>query len=147
MADHQRPRGSEYLRQAHGDVVVPGAVGPGDVDAIVAVLACHWPAAVVHDLDMSEPILASAAKGKLSNLTSHDVVAGIIQDGAGVPLPHEAFVYRDRASFDAWEREGATPENAGSMVHILVGLNSMTLVGDPSVTALITAILGAPLRP
>jgi hypothetical protein len=88
------------------DLIVQGA-RRGDADAVVAALARHWPDAVAHDLD-SSPVPASAAK----------------LHGA------ELFVYRDRESFDSWQREGATPANAASMVHIVIGPNSMTVVTD-----------------
>jgi hypothetical protein len=37
------------------------------------------------------------------------------------PLGDEFFVYKDRASADSWERDGATPENQNTMIHFLIG--------------------------
>ncbi len=42
----------------------------------------------------------------------------------------ELFVYRDCASADAWEEEGAIPENFNTMIHILPDVNMLTLVID-----------------
>jgi len=50
----------------------------------------------------------------------------------------EFFVYRDRAASEAWARDGASPENANTMLHFLLddvperhsGLQRLTLVCD-----------------
>jgi hypothetical protein len=39
----------------------------------------------------------------------------------------EFFIYRDRASFDEWERYGATPSNMNTMLHFILPDN---LAGD-----------------
>lgn len=99
------------------DVVLPDR--QGDADAVVAALAKLWPNAVVHDL-VSEPLPVSS--WRLRTRREHKFLPG-----------DEVFVYRDRESFDSWEREGATPENAAALVHIVLGPNSMTVVAARSV--------------
>jgi len=51
-----------------------------------------------------------------------------------VPLSgaSELFVYRDAASLLDWETQGATPENATTMIHLLASDDGLTVVvGDP----------------
>lgn len=36
------------------------------------------------------------------------------------PLGDEFFVYKDRASAESWERDGATPANRNTMIHFLL---------------------------
>ena len=44
----------------------------------------------------------------------------------------ELFVYRDSSSLRDWETHGAKPDNAASMIHLLVGTAGLTIVvGDP----------------
>jgi hypothetical protein len=44
----------------------------------------------------------------------------------------ELFVYRDEASRLDWDANGATPENATAMIHLLVSHAALTLVvGNP----------------
>ena len=68
--------------------------------------------------------------------------SAVIQAGDGavfltlseVPLAtaSELFVYRDRASLRDWDANGGTPENATSMIHLLVNREGLTIVvGDP----------------
>lgn len=47
----------------------------------------------------------------------------------------ELFVYRNSASFDQWEKFGATAENSEEMIHLLAGPEGLTLVvGNPAET-------------
>jgi hypothetical protein len=42
----------------------------------------------------------------------------------------EILIYRDPASLGSWESLGAVPENAGSMIHVLLSGTQLTLVVD-----------------
>ena len=53
-----------------------------------------------------------------------------------VGSPQEMFVYRDEVAREAWRRLGATRENAHTMVHIVLGSKTTTIVTaqDPQET-------------
>jgi len=44
--------------------------------------------------------------------------------------PHGFFVYRSADAKAAWERDGASTETSGTMIHVVVGSESMTIVSD-----------------
>ncbi len=54
-----------------------------------------------------------------------------------VAAMREFFVYRSRADFESWMKEGATDDNADKMIHVLLGDTSTTMVtaGPPSETS------------
>jgi hypothetical protein len=51
---------------------------------------------------------------------------------ANIPfsLVSELLVYRDRDAFDSWKDLGADPQNANTMIHAILGDDSVTLVVD-----------------
>lgn len=46
------------------------------------------------------------------------------------PIPREVLVYRNSAAREAWTKDGATRENANTMLHFVCGSDSVTLVLD-----------------
>lgn len=104
------------------DKVFAGA-GPADEGVfIVSVLRRDWPALVVQD--------ASAA---------HVVAA----DDPAIAGMMEFFVYRSRADFEAWMAEGTSGMNADTMIHVILGPTSMTIVTEKAGST--TQRLGAKL--
>lgn len=45
-------------------------------------------------------------------------------------LERELFIYKDLAAADSWKNNGAIPENADTMIHILRGSGTVTMVVD-----------------
>ncbi|MBX3227096.1 MAG: hypothetical protein KF837_07280 [Labilithrix sp.] len=43
-------------------------------------------------------------------------------------MPIELFVYRTRSDFESWIEKGATDENSDTMIHVILGEQSTTLV-------------------
>jgi hypothetical protein len=58
-------------------------------------------------------------------------------------LPTELFIYKDAIARNSWMAEGAIPENANLMVHIICGDDSMTVVVDEPNTAEMATLLAA----
>ena len=79
--------------------------------ALVFALLARWPDAVVED---------ARSEARATRLDRADPVA----------LPDEMLIYETGAWRDAWEREGATEEDADRMLHILLGPSEITLVVD-----------------
>lgn len=61
-----------------------------------------------------------------------DADTGELLDGdfVGVPVPREIFIYKNSAARDSWAKNGAVSENANSMIHMIRGAQSVTLVVD-----------------
>jgi hypothetical protein len=58
-------------------------------------------------------------------------------------LAHEFFIYKDAATAQSWDRDGAVPENHNTMIHFMVGawsstddLQQITVVCDEETTEL-----------
>jgi hypothetical protein len=58
-------------------------------------------------------------------------------------LPREVLVYRDIDAHRAWAQDGATSENADTMVHFIAGTESITVVVDDPRQAQMRALLEA----
>ena len=60
------------------------------------------------------------------------------------PKEREAFIYRDRASLESWEKEGAVEENRNTMVHLLFDVYRLTIVvddpKDPTMASMIAGV-------
>ncbi len=89
------------------------------VDAILRIVRRHWPAVVVQNGDDAEP-LARRPDGFLVK-----------------PTQRQFFLYQDDAAYQAWAELGAVPENANTMLHVVLGrqldrvkATSLTLVCD-----------------
>ena len=81
------------------------------LDVCTRLITEHWPDAV------------------LENAITGEQYAGY----AGIPfkLVTELMVYRDRTAFESWQRLGADPSNADTMVHLLAcGQGEVTAVVD-----------------
>ncbi len=89
-------------------------------DAILRVVRRHWPAVVVQNGDDAEP-LPRSPDGFLTK-----------------PTQRQFFLYQDDAAYQAWTELGAVPENANTMLHVVLGreigrgakASSLTLVCD-----------------
>src|SRR5437870_29331 len=90
------------------------------VGLILRAIPRHWPRCVYQNAD-DEATLTADAVATMPRL-----------------LGHEFFIYRDPASAASWEQHGAIPENANTMLHVIMGdqgvnnsgLKSITLVCD-----------------
>jgi hypothetical protein len=92
------------------DIVIPGEPNVAAREAVVRTFGKAWPEALVADAAMNdEPVLLSSIM-------------------APFDLPAEMFVYRDRASYESWEQEGAAPSNVDAMIHVLLGAEDITCV-------------------
>jgi hypothetical protein len=77
-------------------------------EAIAQATSESWPALIVQD----------AATGD-TYASIRDVPFGALS---------EMILYRDASSEEAWRTDGATEENYETMIHVLVGDNSVTVV-------------------
>jgi len=97
------------------DMVLDGA-GPSDEGVvIVSELRRVWPELVVQDAEAGEAVAPAgpSIERMIERMT-------------------EFFVYRSRADFESWMARGATEANADTMVHVILGEASTTLVTDRS---------------
>jgi hypothetical protein len=92
------------------DIVIEGALAAGEGPFIVAQLRAAWPQLVVGGAD------------------SDEAVAG---DDPSIAEMHEFFVYRSRADFESWTRDGYSEDKGNTMIHVITGLTSTTLVAHP----------------
>ena len=58
----------------------------------------------------------------------HWPAATVVEEVA--PNEHQLFLYRDKAAFDSWAADGATPELSNTMVHLIFTSGQMTAVVD-----------------
>ena len=66
------------------------------------------------------------------------------RDSVGVEeLPAELLIYKNASARGSWRANGAIPENANLMVHILRGNESMTIVVDDPNTAEMAIMVAA----
>jgi hypothetical protein len=90
------------------------------VDAILRIARRHWKDYVFQNADDLAPL------------------PRIDDSRTPVPSGDQFFVYRDAAAAASWEDQGAVPENANTMLHVLVGkrrqpgthFRSLTVVCD-----------------
>jgi hypothetical protein len=92
------------------DIVIEGAPAAGEGLFIVSQLKVAWPQLVVEGAE------------------SDEAVAG---DDPSIANMHEFFVYRSRADFESWTRDGYTEDKGNTMIHVITGLTSTTLVAHP----------------
>ena len=96
------------------DTIVAGS-GPGDEgDFIVSVLRRQWPDLVVQGAEANDAVLP---------------------EDPSITHMREFFVYRSCPDFDSWTADGATDANDDTMIHVILGRTSTTLVsGGPGST-------------
>jgi hypothetical protein len=92
------------------DHVIDGPASRGEAEFVVSCLCAAWSDLVVQDAD------SDAAVG------AHD---------PSVAAMREFFVYRSRADFESWNRDGASDDNLRTMIHVILGEDSTTVVADP----------------
>src|SRR5262245_59234492 len=92
------------------DLAIPTAGKAAALDVALRIMRRHWPSAVFEDALTGDRYLGykSIPVARLS----------------------EVFTYRDNESAAKWECSGATHELAGTMVHLLLSSDSLTLVMD-----------------
>lgn len=94
------------------DIVIsrPGSVGPETLDLVVRSVRERWAEAVVQDGESGQ----------------------VFECFAAIPFGHvrELFVYRDLVACRSWGSRGAVPDNANSMVHMIMDEGELTLVVD-----------------
>ena len=107
------------------DTVVEGS-GPVANEGlfIVGALRREWPDLVVQDVDVS---------------------AAVPADDPSVASMREFFAYKSQRDFEAWRTDGATPGTDDTMIHVMLGSNSVTLVsaGPGSITHAFAARLAS----
>jgi hypothetical protein len=91
------------------DHVLIGAGPPDEPNVILTGLLRVWPDLVVQDADSD---------------------AAVAPKDAAIGRMTEFFIYRSRDDFHSWAAEGATDANQDTMIHVLLGLRSTTIVSD-----------------
>ena len=95
------------------DHVIDGPASSGEAEFVVSRLGEAWSDLVVQDAESESAVGA--------------------QDPS-IAAMREFFVYRSRAAFEAWNRDGASEGNRRTMIHLILGDDSTTVVGDPGDT-------------
>ena len=92
------------------DLVINGTV-PQDADLILWTMRNEWPNGLVQAGESLEALPFRRIRFPIKG-------------------PVELIIYRDAVAFDSWRMNGATLENQGAMIHLLVGPDSITIVVD-----------------
>ena len=92
------------------DVRIPTAMGKHAIEIAIRAIQRNWPGAVFENASTADRYdhIEEIPFGRLD----------------------EIFVYRDSRAFEAWDSEGAIPELANTMIHILFDPGLLTLVFD-----------------
>lgn len=105
------------------DILFPTETSAETTEGVIRLALAFWQEAVVEDAETGE-ILGRA-------------VVGVTE------LPQEVLIYRDACARDSWAKSGAVPENANSMIHVIRGTDSVTIVVDEPATAEMASLLDA----
>jgi hypothetical protein len=108
-------RGSEITLDTFG--LEPATV----LESVVRVIARRWPSCVLVDAEICQR-LDSFEAGAFGGL-------------------RELLVFRDEPSREIWERLGADPDNAHTLIYAIAGARSVTLVVEDPRTALARAVI------
>ena len=92
------------------DPVINGTM-PQDADLILWTMRNEWPDGLVQAGDSPEALPFRSIRFPIKG-------------------PVEFIIYRDAAAFDSWRVGGAKRENQETMMHLLVGPDSITMVVD-----------------
>jgi hypothetical protein len=84
---------------------------PQDADLVLWTMRNEWPNGLVQAGDSTEALPFPSIRFPIKG-------------------PVELIIYRDAAAFESWRLDGATPENQNTMMHLLVGPDSLTIVVD-----------------
>lgn len=99
------------------DIVIKARPGTPVGDLILGRVRRLWPRGLYQDADQDEV---------------HGLDDPLVAVRGGRSL--DFFVYRDRASFDSWERDGGTPENLETMLQFVVSPSGEHLASVIEVT-------------
>ena len=105
------------------DISFPTDSSAQITEGAIRIVLVFWPDAVVENAETGE-------------LLSRGLV-GIRK------LPCEVLVYKNADARDSWAVNGAIPENANSMIHVICGVDSITIVVDDPSAAEMPAVLSA----
>lgn len=111
------------------DIKISTRSGPAALDASVRVIRSFWPRAVFEN----------AETGEYYNRFD-EIPFGCLG---------EIFVYKDKAARDLWEADGAVPEAANLMIHLIAenhappGESALFIVMDDDATKEMQCVLGA----
>lgn len=106
------------------DTLIEGAPACGEGIFLVQQLSKMWPGLVAQDVDADHCFVPGR----------HNRTVGALR---------EFFVYRSSADFALWKREGYTAENAPTMIHVIFGNASATVVAEPGfdMEAIVRAVI------
>lgn len=97
------------MRIGGEDTVIDGPLAEGEAMFIVASLSETWSDLVVQDAESDSAVSAR---------------------DTSIAAMREFFVYRSRADFESWNRDGASEDNRCTMIHVVLGDDSTTVVAD-----------------
>jgi hypothetical protein len=89
---------------------IPSRAGESSVKVAVSVIQRKWPRAVFENGETGERY------NDIRKIPFEDL--------------REIFVYRDLDAADTWDRDGAVPEDANTMVHLIADEGLITMVVD-----------------
>lgn len=92
------------------DITFPSAMAPEVMEGAMRLLSASW----------SEAMIENAETGEMLEFVSVLVTE----------LPAELLIYKNATARDSWKVNGAIPENENTMVHVLRGDRSVTIVVD-----------------
>lgn len=92
------------------DISFPVGTASSAMEAVIRSLLVHWKRAIVENAQTGKTIVLPLP----------------VEES----FPREVFVYKDVESCKLWERLGAVEKTADTMVHVLQGTESITVVVD-----------------
>jgi len=96
---------------------------PGIMDGAIRIVSAFWPHAILENAETAE-LLDSNFLGVRE-------------------LPREVLIYECADARGLWATMGAAPENANQMVHMIGGVDSITIVVDNADSAEMSAMINA----
>jgi hypothetical protein len=106
------------------DISFPTETSSQTTEGAIRLARTFWQEAVVEDAESGEILTRDMASLR--------------------ELPHEVLIYKSADARESWAVNGAIPENANLMIHVIRGVDSMTVVvdepGTPEMAALLAAI-------
>ncbi len=121
VADELAQAGAKHIETGFHphdvDTVIPGAGASDEGAFIVAHIYGHWPSMVVQE--------ASSALLHFAHTLMELREATFL---ASVAKMREFFIYKTMADCESWSADGRSEKNADTMIHVLLGETSTTLV-------------------
>lgn len=105
------------------DIIIPTQEGQAPLEQGLRAIRRCWPVAIFED---AETGTRNSDHGQFD-----------------LGSTRELFIYRDPEILAAWDRSGASPELSNTMIHLITGEDSLTVVVDDALEPSIAQLLDA----